>query len=269
MKHLNAAGASCGLGSDASLVTRKMLAGDPPAIFGGVVAVNYIVDSAIAEILLDTAREDPECHGKDRFLEVIAAPAFTPEALALLRSKGNLRLLVNEALAEPTIDMSQNWVKLRGKMLVEDRNTQVVTPDVWEQVTSKKVTGEFNQEQNLAGAFVWAICKSSKSNTITLAAYEIDELYGLVIWIVGNGVGQQSRVACCQLASGKAGNLAKGAVAASDALFPATDGPEVLIDAGIVACVSISGSIKDKEVIATFEKAGVPLVFHNLRGFLH
>lgn len=263
MKHTNAAGAAVGFSSDPSDVTRKMLAGDPLAIFGGVVATTYTITREIAEILLDTARTDPMCYGKDRFLEVIAAPAFTQQAIELLRQKGNLRLMVNEALAEPTIAEGENMVSIRGAVLVEGRNTAVVTSETWEEADTGYV---FTESGKLAGILAQAICQVSKSNTITLARCS-DDLQ--LVWLVGNGTGQQSRVACCELAIKIAGAEAEDAVGASDAFFPAEDGPQTLIDAGVAGCISLSGSIAQARVVATCKKGKFVLALHQKRGFFH
>lgn len=267
VKHTNACGACFGISTAKKAehledsVTRHMLAGDPVAIFGGIVILNFRVDLEIAKILLDTAREDPACNGKDRFLEVIAAPAFTPHALRLLREKGNLRLLVNKALEEPTIEQGQSKVSVRQGMLVQDLNVSVVTPKTWRLATSYAL----RKQQELTAVFVQAVCQTSQSNTITLARCDGAGLS----YLVGNGVGQMSRVDCCRLAVEKAGKRARGAVAASDAFFPADDGPKVLIEAGVAGCISIEGSKADEQVIATFENDKVPLVLHDKRGFRH
>lgn len=261
VKHTNPAGASFSFQEDAAEATRKMLAGDPLAIFGGVIMTNYLVDLPIAEILLDTAREDPECDGKDRFLEIIAAPAFTSDALVLLRKKGNLRVLVNEALAMPTIAEGETFVKLRGKVVVEERNTAVVTPDTWEFPTNWELT----EEGERAGVLAQAVCQVSKSNTITLAYCDDLEIG----WIIKNATGQQSRVACCEMTVKDAGDEAEGAVGASDAFFPAEDGPETLMQAGVAGCITVQGSIADKRVIAICDKGDFALAMHDKRGFVH
>ena len=139
--------------------------------------------------------------------------------------------------------------------------TDVFQSDGDDPANWKLAAGEAVDEQTLADlAFAWRACRSVKSNAILLATDGAS---------VGVGMGQVNRVDSCRLAVQRAGDRAKGSVAASDAFFPFADGPQVLIDGGVRAIVEPGGSIRDDQTIEACQKAGVPLYFTGTRHFFH
>jgi phosphoribosylaminoimidazolecarboxamide formyltransferase/IMP cyclohydrolase len=221
---------------------RRAHACDPVSAYGGVIAANRPVTLAMAETV------------KDIFTEVVIAPAFEPEALALLQTKKNIRLLVLPAdFARPTVEARQ----ISGGLLVQ----QV---DSFDDFSSQGWTLAAGEEADAATRadleFAWRACRSVKSNAILLADAGAS---------VGVGMGQVNRVDSCQLAVTRAGERARGSVAASDAFFPFADGLQVLLDAGVRAVVQPGGSIRDDEVVAAATAAGVTMYFTGERHFFH
>jgi phosphoribosylaminoimidazolecarboxamide formyltransferase/IMP cyclohydrolase len=227
---------------------------DPVSAYGGIIATNRPVTRAMALAANET------------FSEVIVAPDFEEDALEVLREKKNRRLLRLPAdLAEHADPVEFRAVS--GGVLVQtvDRVDAVVEGDVpggddasrW-----RLVTGEAVDESTLADLqFAWRAVRAVKSNAILLARD---------LASVGIGMGQVNRVDSCHLAVSRAGaERARGAVAASDAFFPFADGLQVLIDAGVRAVVAPGGSVRDDEVIAAAQAAGVALYFTGTRHFAH
>ena len=214
---------------------------DPVSAYGGVIAANRPVTAKMAETVSGI------------FTEVIVAPAFEPEALAILTQKKNVRLLVLPA------DFAPNPLELRqvsGGFLLQDADRSFAPASEW-----RLATGEPADAETLAELeFAWRACRAVKSNAILLASGGAS---------VGVGMGQVNRVDSCRLAVARAGERASGSVAASDAFFPFADGLQVLLDAGVRAVVQPGGSVRDDEVIAAAQAAGVTMYFTGERHFFH
>ena len=215
---------------------------DPVSAFGGVIAANRPVTKAMAETVAGI------------FTEVIVAPGFEPGAVEALQGKKNIRIL------ELPADYTREGAELRqvsGGVLVQRPDTfDGFSTDGWE-----LVAGDAADEATLADlAFAWRAVRSVKSNAILLAADGA---------AVGVGMGQVNRVDSCHLAVSRAGDRARGSVAASDAFFPFADGPGILIEAGVRAIVQPGGSVRDEEVIAAAKAAGVTMYFTGERHFFH
>ncbi len=218
---------------------------DPVSAYGGVVAANGTVTLKMAENM------------KDIFTEVIVAPDFEPAALEAFKTKKNLRVLRLPS------DWEQEHMDVRlisGGVLLQDADR--FPEDIAETAANwQLVTGEQPDDETMESLiFAWKACRSVKSNAITLAHSG---------QTVGIGMGQVNRVDSCRLAVERAGERAKGSVAASDAFFPFADGVQVLLDAGISAIVQPGGSVRDEEVIAAAQAAGVPMFFTGERHFFH
>ncbi|KAB1641640.1 bifunctional phosphoribosylaminoimidazolecarboxamide formyltransferase/IMP cyclohydrolase [Gulosibacter chungangensis] len=249
IKHANPCGIAIapeGLDEAAAIAEahRRAHACDPLSAFGGVVAANREVSLEMAQTLSEI------------FTEVVVAPGYTEDAVALLTQKKNIRLL-----AVPT-DFAREDIELRqisGGFLAQTPDTfprEGRLSDNWE-----LVTGEAADEQTLRDLeFAWTAGRAVKSNAILLAHDGAS---------VGVGMGQVNRVDSCHLAVNRAGERAAGSVAASDAFFPFADGLEVLTAAKVRAIVQPGGSIRDDEVKAAAEKAGVTMYFTGERHFFH
>ncbi|MBL3687455.1 bifunctional phosphoribosylaminoimidazolecarboxamide formyltransferase/IMP cyclohydrolase PurH [Leucobacter zeae] len=214
---------------------------DPVSAFGGVIAANRTVTAQMAETVSAI------------FTEVIVAPGFEPEALAILTQKKNVRLLV---LPE---DFAPNPIELRqvsGGFLLQDADRSFAPASEWELATGEPADAETLAELE----FAWRACRAVKSNAILLASDGAS---------VGVGMGQVNRVDSCRLAVERAGDRARGSVAASDAFFPFADGLQVLLDAGVRAVVQPGGSVRDPEVIEAARAAGVTMYFTGERHFFH
>ena len=242
IKHANPCGIA--VGADIAEAHRKAHACDPVSAYGGVIATNRPVSVAMAEQVAEI------------FTEVVVAPGFDDGAVEVLSAKKNIRLL----LCPP--DQHPDPIEFRaisGGMLVQhvDRfQAEGDDPAKW-----TLAAGEAASESVLADlAFAWRACRAVKSNAILLASGGAS---------VGIGMGQVNRVDSCRLAVSRAGDRASGSVAASDAFFPFADGAQVLIDAGITAVVQPGGSVRDTEVIAAAEKAGLTMYFTSTRHFFH
>ena len=215
---------------------------DPISAFGGVIASNRPVTVMMAKQVASI------------FTEVIIAPSYEIEALQILLEKKNLRILELPAnYSREDLEFKQ----ISGGILVQqpDEFSQFNSSN-WKLVTGKKADSETMKELE----FAWRACRSVKSNGILLARDGAS---------VGVGMGQVNRVDSCRLAVTRAESRTKGAVAASDAFFPFADGLQILIDAGIRAVVQPGGSVRDEEVIAAAEAAGITMYFTNERHFFH
>jgi phosphoribosylaminoimidazolecarboxamide formyltransferase/IMP cyclohydrolase len=245
-KHGNACGAATG--EDTADVIRRMVMGDPRAIFGGVVSVNFGLTADLANELLTHGMK-----GARRLLDTIIAPSFTPEAIQLLSRKGDkCRFLANPALgtlSAASLDHADVWRHVRGGYLRQPNYTFVLDLESSDVIHTAKLSDAQRRDLILA----WAVCATSNSNTVTLAKDSA---------LIGNGVGQQDRVGCCELAIKRAtdaGHEVKGATASSDSFFPFPDGPETLIKAGIGAIWSTTGSVKDGVIQDLCREKKVPL----------
>ncbi len=248
VKHNN----PCGLAvaATAAEAHRKAHACDPMSAYGGVIATNSTVTLDMAQSV------------RPIFTEVIVAPDYEPEALALLQEKKkNLRIL---KVAEPPKSKLQ-FRQIDGGLLVQSTDLIDATgdmPDAW-----KLVAGEAADEQTLKELeFAWRAVRCVKSNAILIA----DDMAA-----VGIGMGQVNRVDSANLAVERANTLdegrnrTQGAVAASDAFFPFADGAQILIDAGVKAIVQPGGSIRDEEVFEAARKANVTMYVTGTRHFFH
>ncbi len=240
VKHLN----PCGIASAESLPAAfpLALASDPVSAFGGVIAVNRLVDQAFIAAL------------GDLFVEAIAAPDFGHAAQQILAEKRkNCRLLRIQPEAAPS---PFEYRSVRGGMLLQTVDRGDPADTEW-RVASKR---EPTKDELAALKFAWNACQFVKSNAIVLAVGSAT---------VGIGGGLSSRVDSARLAVQKAGERAKGSVLASDAFFPFPDALEVGIAAGITAAISPGGSIRDEQVIDAADAVGIALVFTGVRHFRH
>ena len=242
VKHAN----PCGVASAASLAAAwdAALASDPVSAFGGIVALNRTLDAETATRIAAI------------FTEVIVAPDATPEAQAVLAAKKNLRLLLTGKVPNPT-ERALGFRSLAGGFLVQDRDAGRI-----EAADLKVVTRRAPTETELADLlFAFRVAKHVKSNAI---------IYAHGAATVGIGAGQMSRVDSARIAAWKAGEAAtKGSVAASDAFFPFADGLETIIAAGATAVIQPGGSVRDHEVIAAADAAGIAMVLTGMRHFRH
>ncbi|BEP12349.1 bifunctional phosphoribosylaminoimidazolecarboxamide formyltransferase/IMP cyclohydrolase [Acidothermaceae bacterium B102] len=241
IKHAN----PCGLASADTVAEAhfKANACDPVSAFGGVIAVNRPVSVAMAEQVAEI------------FTEVIIAPEYEAGAVEILSAKPSIRVLRAGARRAAPVELRP----VSGGMLLQ--STDTITEEGDAPAGWTLVTGEAADAATLADLeFAWRACRAVKSNAILLASAGAT---------VGIGMGQVNRVDSCRLAVQRAGDRAKGSVAASDAYFPFPDGAEILIEAGIKAIVSPGGSVRDPLTIEAAEKAGVTLYFTGVRHFFH
>ena len=278
VKHANPCGIAVSAAGDAAEAHRRAHACDPVSAYGGVIATNTTVTAAMARQI------------KPIFTEVVAAPAFAEEALEILSAKKNLRLLVVSPPRREGYEIKQ----VSGGAVIQRRDSYQAgdaDPSTW-----RLVAGRAADETTLADLrFAWEAVRSVRSNAILLAKDGAT---------VGVGMGQVNRVDSCRLAVERANTLgarstgdaaasdatakgavgggdaadilqaapperARGAVAASDAFFPFADGLQVLVDAGVTAVVQPGGSIRDDEVIAAAQAAGVTMYLTGARHFAH
>ena len=240
IKHTNPAGLA--VADSLAAAYPKALAGDPVSAFGGIVAANTAIDA-------DTARQIIEV-----FTEVVVAPGYTDDALEVLQTKANLRILAVERPDPPAAPAAVRSVS--GGLLVQDADAAPEAYDTWRVATTVQPDDATMAELR----FAWQACKHVKSNAIVLTADRA---------IVGVGAGQMSRVDSVRLAVEKSGGRCEGAVLASDAFFPFRDGPEAGLDAGVRAIVQPGGSVRDDEVVAACEERGVPMILTGRRHFRH
>lgn len=229
----------CGVASAARLVDayHQAFACDPVSAFGGVVALNRPVDRATAEAMAVKT-------------DAIIAPAYHPDALALLIRKKTLRVLQLSATPEPTVMLHG----IHGGVLVQESDSLDID---W--FTEK--TQRYPTEAEWEGlVFAWRVCRAVKSNAIVLAQGART---------VGIGPGQPNRVDSVRIAIARAGERTQGAVLASDAFFPFPDGVEVACQAGVSAFIQPGGSVRDDEAIAMADRYGAAMVFTGMRHFRH
>ncbi|MEP7378707.1 MAG: bifunctional phosphoribosylaminoimidazolecarboxamide formyltransferase/IMP cyclohydrolase [Chloroflexota bacterium] len=242
VKHAN----PCGVAEASDLLSAwdLALAGDPISAFGGVVALTGPVDAALAEKLTQI------------FLEVVAAPDITPDALEILGKKPNLRVLLDPGLGAPPV-AGMELRSAGGAILVTEADVAPDDPTNWTVATKRSPTDDERAALDLA----WRVCRHVKSNAIVLVQGRA---------VVGVGAGQMSRVDSARLAVAKAGpERAAGAVCASDAFYPFPDALEVCADAGVTAFVQPGGSQRDAEVVAAADAAGAAMLLTGTRHFRH
>ena len=242
IKHANPCGIA--VGADVAEAHRKAHACDPVSAFGGVIATNRAVSVELAEQI------------RDIFTEVVVAPAYDDGAVALLAAKASLRLL---RCPPPSAAARTELRQVSGGLLMQaiDRlDAPGDDPAAWTLAAGPAV----DEATRADLAFGWRAVRATKSNAILLAADGAT---------VGVGMGQVNRVDAARLAVARAGQRYAGSVAASDAFFPFADGLEVLIEAGVRAVVEPGGSVRDSEVIAAAQAAGIALYFTGTRHFFH
>ncbi len=241
IKHANPCGIA--IGADVAEAHRKAHACDPVSAFGGVIATNRSVSLAMAEQVAEI------------FTEVIVAPGYDEGAVEVLARKKNLRILIADGTDNGGVALRQ----IDGGMLLQ--HSDAIDADGDDPANWTLAAGEPVDEAALADlAFAWRAVRAVKSNAILLAHDGAS---------VGVGMGQVNRVDSCHLAVDRAGERAKGSVAASDAFFPFADGPQVLLDAGVRAIVQPGGSVRDQEVIDAVAAAGIAMYFTGTRHFFH
>jgi phosphoribosylaminoimidazolecarboxamide formyltransferase/IMP cyclohydrolase len=235
----------CGLATRSTLAEayEAALDGDPVSAFGGIVGCNQPVDAEAASLMTST------------FFEVIIAPSFSEDAKAILMKKKNLRLIELDA---PSFGQSAflDVRPIAGGMLVQTSDTGVDDPTTWSVVTERKPS---ESEMNDL-SYAWNAVRLLKSNAIAITRDEA---------VAGVGAGQPNRLESVEIAARKAGEKAQGAALASDAFFPFADGVERAIAAGITAIVQPGGSVRDDDVIAAADAAGIAMVFTGTRHFRH
>jgi len=242
VKHAN----PCGAAQASNLVAawEAALAGDPVSAFGGVVALTEPVDAVVAERLTGI------------FLEVVAAPACSLEALEILARKPNLRVLLDPGLGSPPLP-GYEVRSAGGALLLTDADVAADDPGTWHVATIRQPTDTERASLDLA----WRVCRHVKSNAIVLVGDGA---------VVGVGAGQMSRVDSARLAVEKAGTeRARGAVCASDAFYPFPDALEVCAAAGVTAFVQPGGSQHDADVISAADAAGAVMLMTGVRHFRH
>lgn len=244
VKHTTPCG--CAIAADLATAFTRAYAGDPLAAFGGIVALNRPVDLPAAQAITSI----------DKLLEVIVAPSYDADALELLKSRWkNVRLL--EVGPIDSRDPAEIHLhKIVGGYLIQERDLLGLDEANWKIASKRPPTPE--EMRNLR--FAWLVCKHVKSNAIVVAKDQM---------LLGAGAGQMDRPSAARLAIGKAGERAKGAVAASDAFFPFPDGPELLLNAGVTAIIHPGGSLKDAETTELINRRGGALVLTGQRHFKH
>jgi len=244
LKHTN----PCGLGSGATLAEAwdKAYATDRQAPFGGIIVVNRPLDLAVAQLISEI------------FSEVIIAPSFNEDALALLSKKKNLRLMVNSETSAPAPGFEIRST-VGESYLIQRGDSDTVSAAEWK-VVSKRQPTDAEREALLFG---WRVVKHLKSNAIVYAAHDRT---------LGIGAGQMSRIDSSRIAIWKASEAKlslKGSIVASDAFFPFPDGLIAAADAGAIAAIQPGGSVKDAQVIAAADERGLAMIFTGQRHFRH
>lgn len=240
LKHMN----PCGIGSGETIFSawEAAYAADPVSIFGGIIVLNREVDLVSAQAMTQL------------FLEIIIAPSYSEEALAVLKTKKNLRLLqVDFSNVEGN---ANEMVSVLGGLLVQQDDRAMEEPESWTVVTDRQPT----KEEQAAMVFAWKAVKHVKSNAIVVANQQ---------QTLGIGAGQMNRVGSVKLAIEQAGAKAETAALASDAYFPMDDSVEYAAKHGIKAIIQPGGSIKDQASIDMANKYGIAMVFTGVRHFRH
>jgi phosphoribosylaminoimidazolecarboxamide formyltransferase / IMP cyclohydrolase len=251
VKHANPCGVA--VGKDLRAAWNKALACDPVSAFGGIVAVNRPLNRATAEAIVKL------------FAEVVIAPIIEDDALSVLKGKPALRVLAAGGLPDP-VEAGMTLRSLAGGYLLQTRDSGRISENQIKTVTKRAPS----REEIADLVFAFRVAKHVKSNAIVFAKEGAT---------VGIGAGQMSRVDSVKIAAQKALEAGKaagakappteGAVVASDAFFPFADGLEAAIVAGATAAIQPGGSVRDNEVIAAADKAGIAMVFTGMRHFRH
>lgn len=243
VKHTNPIGLCSN--DDLAEAYRRAFAADTVSAYGGILAVNRTLDEATAEAT------------RGVFYEIIIAPDYEERALQRLRTRKNLRVLRIPLPETPAVGSQElDYRFVPGGLLAQTRDRVPKAEVQFRPVTQRQPTeAEFDELR-----FAWRAVKHIKSNAIALAAGRA---------LIGMGAGQPNRVTSVMLAVRQAGELARGAVLASDAFFPFPDGVELAAAAGVTAIVEPGGSIRDQECIEAADRAGIAMVFSDQRHFRH
>ncbi|WP_432662857.1 bifunctional phosphoribosylaminoimidazolecarboxamide formyltransferase/IMP cyclohydrolase [Wukongibacter baidiensis] len=241
VKHANA----CGVGSGYDIYDAYMKAYecDPKSIFGGIVAANRSIDYRAAEEI------------NKIFVEIVIAPDFDEDALEILKSKKNIRLLKLENIGKKQRENAMDIKKVNGGLLLQNIDSKMYKDEP--QVVTERIPTEKEMEDLV---FAWKVCKHIKSNGIALAKDK---------QTVGIGPGQVNRIWAVENSIKQALVEVKGSVMASDAFFPFADCVEAAAKAGITAIIQPGGSMRDQESIDAANKFGIAMVFTGMRHFKH
>ncbi|HKI59809.1 MAG TPA: bifunctional phosphoribosylaminoimidazolecarboxamide formyltransferase/IMP cyclohydrolase, partial [Mariprofundaceae bacterium] len=236
VKHANPCGVAVGQDGNNSqeVIYERARAADSTSAFGGIAAFNQPLEEATAKLIAET------------FMEVVIAPGFTEGAKAALAEKKNLRLL----LAPNADAVTGGWEfkRVNGGLLVQERDAHILNRDACKVVTKRASTEEEWNDM----LFAWSVAKHVKSNAIVFAKGGVT---------LGVGAGQMNRVNSTRIAAHHGGEAIKGSAVASDAFFPFRDGVDALAEAGATAVIQPGGSIRDEEVIAAADEAGIAMIF--------
>ncbi len=264
VKHTNACG--CCVDNDPVEAYRKAYVGDPQAAMGGILACNFNIEADFATAVMETYDRLGKAAGAGGFfVEVWSAAAFSPQALSIIRERkkwgANVRLLQLSRFEESPHSHEMDLKKIAGGALLQQRDTLGLNESKWTVATKRKPTEQALADLRLA----WLICKHTKSNAITICNDGM---------LIGNGAGQMSRVMSCRIAAWLAkenghGERLSGAVAASDAFFPFSDGPEILADAGVGSIIQPGGSKRDSDTINFCNIRNIAMLFTGTRHFKH
>ena len=225
------------------------LAGDPVAAFGGILACSRAIDRAAAERL----------SAKGLFLEVVIAPTFDADALEMLRARwANVRLLALGDLAATPPALTVRTIP--GGALAQEPDALAMDHPDWTIGAGPPIA----DAHRAVAAAVWAMAKNLTSNAIAIGGID-----GAGVRLFGAGAGQMDRIASCRIAIEKAGDRARGAIAASDAFFPFADGPAALIDAGVSVIVHPGGSKRDRDTLDLCDQRGITCLVTGARHFRH
>ncbi|MCH5236459.1 MAG: bifunctional phosphoribosylaminoimidazolecarboxamide formyltransferase/IMP cyclohydrolase [Muribaculaceae bacterium] len=242
LKHMNPCGA--GVGKDLKEAWTRAYEADKVSIYGGIVAINRPLTAEVAALM------------KPIFLEIVMAPSFEPEALEVLASKKNLRLL--EVKMDNSREKADLYVGITGGLLVQDADVDIkeLTADMC--VTKRKPTDKELKELD----FAWKIVKHVKSNAIVVAKDGAT---------AGVGAGQMNRVGSAEIAleEAKALGITGGLVLASDGFLPFGDTVELASGYGVTAIVQPGGSIRDEDSIKVADEKGITMLFTGMRHFKH
>jgi phosphoribosylaminoimidazolecarboxamide formyltransferase/IMP cyclohydrolase len=245
VKHANPCGVA--IGADIRQAYELAFATDPTSSFGGIIAFNRELDAETAKAIIDR-----------QFVEVIIAPTVAPEAVELVATKKNVRLLACGEFGD-TRTPFMDYKRVAGGLLVQNRDLGMVALEDVKVVTERKPTEEELNDL----LFAWEVAKYVKSNAI---------VYAKAGRTIGVGAGQMSRVYSAKIAGIKAadeGLEVKGSVMASDAFFPFRDGIDAAAEAGITAVIQPGGSMRDQETIDAANEHGLAMVFTGMRHFRH
>ncbi len=240
VKHANPCGVAMG-GKQAEVYERARAA-DSTSAFGGIAAFNQPLDDKTASLIAQT------------FMEVVIAPGFSDEALKILSTKKNLRVLLAPSVSP--VAGGLDFKRVSGGLLVQERDSHILTRDMCKVVSKRQPT----EEEWADMMFAWTVAKHVKSNAIVFAKDGVT---------LGVGAGQMNRVNSTRIAVQHGGKAIQGSAVASDAFFPFRDGVDALAEAGATAVIQPGGSIRDEEVVKAADEHGLTMVYTGIRHFRH